>query len=120
VKSIAFLLLLAAAGGAVSGPVPDWKVTAEPAKKLIASFETPMKIHVTDRKGTPVTGAAVELVVTMIGMDHGEHKSRTTMVAPGIYEGTINFFMIGPWNLEVRVKKARQSMAKTIQFDVKE
>ena len=80
----------------------------------------PWSVTVTDESGKPVTGAAVELVVTMIDMDHGVHKSPATMIAPGVYEGKINFFMIGPWNLEVRVKKSNQSMAKKIRFDVKE
>ena len=115
-----FLFLFAVAASAVSLTVPDWKIYAEPVKKPIANIETPMKIIVTDQSGKPVTGAAVELVVTMIDMNHGEHKSPTTMVAPGVYEGRINFFMIGAWNLEVRVKKSNQSLAKRIRFDVKE
>jgi hypothetical protein len=118
-KFLAILLCLVT-GSALSQPAPDWKVAAEPGKKLVANYETPMKVQVTGANGKPLTGAAVELVGTMIGMDHGEHKWPATMTAPGIYEGKVNFFMIGPWNLEVRVRKNNQSLAKKIRFDVKE
>ena len=56
----------------------------------------------------------------MIDMDHGEHKSLTKMVAPGVYEGKTNFFMVGAWNLEVRVSRGNQSKARKIRIDVKE
>ena len=117
---IAFLVFLAFTQGVSAQPAPDWKISAEPTKKLVGGYETPMRINITDAKGKPVEGAGVELVVTMIDMDHGEYKSAASMVAPGVYEGKVNFFMIGAWNLDVRVKKAAQSMSKKIRFDVKE
>ena len=119
-KPLLSLLLLVAAVSAYAETVPDWKITAEPAKKIMANFDTAMRISVNDGKGKPVTGATMELVVTMLDMDHGEHKSPTTMIAPGIYEGKVNFFMGGSWNLEVRVNKGSQSKAQKIRFDVKE
>ena len=86
----------------------------------MANYDTPMKISVNDGNGRPVSDAAVELAVTMIDMDHGEHKWPARMIAPGVYEGKANFFMVGPWNLDVRVKKGSQSKAQTIRIDVKE
>ena len=111
-----FLLLAALATAAA----PDWKITAEPPAKLKANFDMAMKIKVSDSKGKPVTGADVEMVLTMIDMDHGEHKTPAKMTAPGIYEGKANFFMVGGWNLEVRVKKGNQSKAEKIKIEVKE
>ncbi len=99
---------------------PDWKITAEPASKLRANFDTEMKIKIVDGKGKPVAGVEVELVLTMIDMDHGEHKTPAKMTSPGVYEGKANFFMVGGWNLEVRAKKGSQSKAQKIKIDVKE
>jgi hypothetical protein len=99
---------------------PDWKISAEPQKKIVANYDTPMKISVTDANGKPVSDATVELVVTMIDMDHGEHKWPARMIAPGVYEGKANFFMVGPWNLDVRVKKGSQSKSQKTRIDVKE
>jgi hypothetical protein len=56
----------------------------------------------------------------MIDMDHGEHKWPARMTAPGVYEGKANFFMVGQWNLDVRVKKGSQSKAKDTRIDVRE
>ena len=119
-KFIAFLSLLAAAMGASAQALPDWKITAEPQKKLLANHPASMKVSVNDGKGKPVTEATVELAVTMIDMDHGEHKSPTKVIAPGVYEGNINFFMVGAWNLEVRVTRGNQSRTQKIRFDLKE
>lgn len=117
---ISHLLILAVVVSASAQTSPDWKITAEPQKKIMANFETPMKISVKDGKGKPVTGAAVELVVTMIDMDHGEHKWPEKMTSPGVYEGKANFFMVGAWNLDVRVKKGKLSKVQTTRIDVKE
>ena len=114
------LALLVSAGALFAEAVPDWKITAEPPAKLKANFDMAMKIKVNDGKGKPVTGATVEMVLTMVDMDHGEHKTTTKMTAPGVYEGKANFFMVGAWNLEVRVKKGNQSKAEKIRIEVKE
>jgi hypothetical protein len=37
-----------------------------------------------------------------------------------VYEGKANFFMVGAWNLEVRVKKGSQSKAQKTRIDVRE
>ena len=42
------------------------------------------------------------------------------MTAPGVYEGKANFFMVGAWNLKVRVKKGRLSKVMTTRVDVAE
>jgi hypothetical protein len=119
-KFVAHWLLLSAAISASAQTSPDWKITAEPQNKIMANYDTPMKISVNDANGRPVSDATVELVVTMIDMDHGEHKWPARMIAPGVYEGKANFFMVGPWNLDVRVKKGSQSKAQKTRIDVKE
>ena len=98
---------------------PDWKITVEPAAQIKANYPTDMRIRVTDAKGQPVSGAAVEYVVTMTDMDHGEHKSPASMTAPGVYEGKVNFFMVGPWALDVRVRRGADAMSRKTLFDIK-
>ena len=119
-KFVAHWMFLFAAISASAQTLPDWKITAEPQKNIVANYDIPMKISVTDANGKPVSDATVELVVTMIDMDHGEHKWPAKMIAPGVYEGKANFFMVGPWNLDVRVKKGSQSKAQKTRIDVKE
>jgi nitrogen fixation protein FixH len=119
-RFIAHWLLLFAAFAADAQTSPDWKITAAPQKKIMANFDTPMRISVNDGKGKPVSDATVELVLNMIEMDHGEHKWPATMIAPGVYEGKANFFMVGAWYLDVRVKKGSQSKAQKTRIDVKE
>ncbi len=114
------LALLVSAGVLCNAADPEWKITAEPPAKLRANFDMTMKIKVADGKGKPVSGAVVEMVLTMVEMDHGEHKTPAKMIAPGIYEGKANFFMVGAWNLEVRVKKGKLAKAEKIRIDVKE
>ena len=113
-------MLLCAAITASAQTSADWQITVEPQKKIMANYDTPMKVTVTDGKRQPVSGATVELVVTMIEMDHGEHKSPARMTAPGVYEGKANFFMVGSWNLQTRVTKGTQSKVQTTRIDVKE
>ena len=98
---------------------PDWKIAIEPAAQIKANYPTDMRIRVTDVKGQPVTGASVEYVVTMTDMDHGEHKSTATMTAPGVYEGKVNFFMVGPWALDVRIKRGTDATSQKKLFDIK-
>ena len=86
----------------------------------MANFPADMRIVIVDGKNKAVEGATVELAVNMTDMDHGEHKSATTMTGPGIYEGKVNFFMVGPWALEVRARKGNDVVSKKIAFDIKE
>ena len=115
---LSFAAALLATFNLFSQTAADWTITAKPLKKVMANYPAVMSISITDAKGQPVTGASVELVTTMIDMDHGEKKSPAKPTAPGIYEGTVNFFMVGPWNLEVRATSGRQSKAQKIRFDV--
>ena len=113
---VAMVAMLASA--AIAAP-PDWKIAVEPAARIKANYPADMRIRITDAKGQPVTGASVEYVVNMTDMDHGEHKSTATMTAPGVYDGKVNFFMVGPWALDVRVRRGADAMSKKTLFDIK-
>jgi nitrogen fixation protein FixH len=111
----AFLVAVAGAAAAAS---PDWKIAVEQAPKIRSNYPTDVRVRITDSKGKPVTGATVELVITMIDMDHGEHKSKATMSAPGVYDGKTTFFMVGAWWLEVRAKRGNEAMSHKVKFDI--
>lgn len=99
----------------------DWTITVRPIKPLKANIDAPVRVRIADSKGVPVSGANVELVLTMIDMDHGETKVTTKPGSqPGTYEGSPNFMMAGGWNLEVRAKKGADSAAKKFKFTIKQ
>lgn len=98
----------------------NWKIALEPPKAPKAEAPMPMEVRVTDAQGKPVTDAQVELVLTMIDMDHGETKSPAKAVKPGVYRGTATFLMGGAWNVEVRAKKGSQQAAQKFRLTVKD
>ena len=116
------IVLLAAMPGAanIALAAPDWKIVVEPSTKIRANYPSEMRVRISNAKGQPVSGATVELVANMIDMDHGEHKSPTTMTAPGVYDGKVNFFMSGAWSLDVRVKKGSETFTHKARFDIKD
>jgi len=119
-KIVAHCILLSVAITAPAQTPSDWKITTEPQKKIMANHDTPMKVSVNDANGRPVSDATVALVVTMVDMDHGERKWPTRMTSPGVYEGNANFFMVGPWTLDVLVTKGSQSKVQKTRIDVME
>ena len=115
---IGMMLSLGSLNCSLAQSTPDWTISIEPAKKIRANYPAPMRINLSDVSGQPVTAASVEFVLNMIDMDHGEHKTPAVMVAPGVYEGTVKFFMVGAWSFDVRVTKGNYAQAKKFRFDV--
>ena len=105
---------------AVGAFAADWKITAKPTGPLKPNVDVPFEVRVTDAKGAPVEGAAVELVLTMVDMDHGEFKSSAKQTKPGIYTATSKFMMGGAWNVEVRAKKGSDSASSKQKIQVKD
>lgn len=97
-----------------------WKIAIEPKGNLKASGAVPVQVMVNDSKGEAVTGADVQLVLTMVDMDHGETKFSAKQTKPGVYEATPKFMMDGKWNIEARVKKGSSSQATKKQVNVAE
>jgi len=48
------------------------KITIEPKAAMKADVEVPFEVTVRDDKGAVVDGAKVEVIATMVEMDHGE------------------------------------------------
>jgi nitrogen fixation protein FixH len=96
----------------------DWQISYRVPKAAKANFETTMEIEIKDAKGQPLAGASVESVLTMVEMDHGEHKHPAREVKPGIYQARVNFFMVGAWQIEVRAKKGKDTAARKFRYEI--
>lgn len=109
-----FLLAALVASGA------DWKITYSVPKTARANFDTTIDVQLADAKGAPLAGADVQVVLTMIDMDHGEFKSPAKAVKPGMYRAAVKFIMVGAWQIEVRAKKGAEAASKKFRFEMNE
>jgi nitrogen fixation protein FixH len=85
-----------------------------------ANYDTLLTVKVSDAKGKPVDGAKVETVISMVEMDHGEFRAAAAAVKAGEYQAQQKFFMVGTWQIEVRVKKGEQTASQKFRYEVKE
>jgi len=116
----AAMVLLAQAPKETKAPKANWKIQYELPTKVLANYDTPLTVKVSDAKGKPVDGAEVETVLTMVDMDHGEFKEAAKAEKPGIYKANQKFIMVGDWQIEVRVKKGAQTASQKFRYEVKE
>lgn len=93
-------------------------MSAKPTAPVKANFDAPFEVRIVDAKGAPVKGAEVEVVLTMVDMDHGEFKTAFKESKAGVYEGKPKFIMVGDWNVEVRAKKGTQTAVSKQQMAV--
>jgi len=114
------LLLCVAALSLVAQSKSNLKITVEPKAEVKSDVEVPFQVVVKDAKGVPVSGAAVEVVATMVEMDHGEFKYEGKPGKPGVYEFNPKFLMGGAWNLAVKVKKGADTATLSKKIDVKD
>jgi hypothetical protein len=92
----------------------DLKVDpAEPAPNKPAKFN----VTITDQDGKPVTGADVNIALTMKTMDMGEEKVKLADKGNGDYQGAGKVTMAGDWNAAVSAKKSGQTAVQS--FPVK-
>jgi len=74
-------------------------------------------VQLKDEKNQPVSGAEVEIVLTMHEMpEHGEFKTPTRMTKPGIYEGTPTFLYGGDVESGHSRQKRRWEYGPDIHF----
>ena len=99
---------------------PDWKVSIAAVGAVKINFSSAFNVTIKDAKGAPVEGAAVEVVLTMVDMDHGEFKSKANAVKPGVYQAKPMFFMAGKWNMEVRARKGADTLIQKFPYEVKQ
>ncbi len=97
-----------------------WTISLTPPSDIKANFDAPSRVTVKDEAGAPVKGAEVEMVVTMVDMDHGAFKHAAREISPGTYEApATKFYMVGTWNLKVTARKGSESAVKDFKIDVK-
>ena len=113
------LLLLSIAAG-LTAQAADWKIAIEPKAPLKSVTSVPIEVTVTDAAGKPVEGATVDVVLTMVEMDHGETHNQAKASKPGVYEARAHFMMSGKWNIEAKVKKGGDTASSKQQVDVKD
>jgi len=116
---IRIMLLAAAALCLCAQPKSDFKITVQPKAPLTSNAEVPVEILIKDTKGAAVSGAQVEVVATMIDMDHGEFKYTARQTKPGIYEIKPGFVMDGTWKLAVKATKNGKSGSMDQKVEVK-
>jgi nitrogen fixation protein FixH len=85
----------------------------EPSPNKPAKFN----VTITDRDGKPVTGADVNIALTMKTMDMGEEKVKLADKGTGEYQGEGKVTMAGDWNAAVTAKKGSQTAVQS--FPVK-
>ena len=115
------LFLLVALGLCLwAQPKSSLKIDIEPKAALKADVDVPFQVTVKDAKGAPVSGAQVEVVATMVEMDHGEFKSDAKESKPGVYQTSQKFMMGGAWNLKVQAKKGSDAGTLNKKVDVQD
>lgn len=114
------IALFAAAALLVAQNAAGWNLALEVKGALKAGPPVPVQVTLKDAKGAMVEAATIELVVTMVDMDHGESKYQAQEVKPGIYEAKPKFLMEGKWNIAVRAAKGADSASMNLQVEVAE
>ncbi len=115
----ACLLLLTALLG-LGAEKAKWKIQYSVPASAKANYATKLTVQLADENGKAIEGAQVETVLTMVEMDHGEHKAAAKAVRPGEYETGVTFFMVGTWQIEVRARKGEQSASQKFRHEIKE
>ncbi len=97
------------------------KVDVAPKAAVVkADVDVPFEVTVKDAKGSPVSGADVVVIATMVDMDHGEFKYEAKASKAGSYAFSPKFVMGGMWNLAVKVKKGSDTASMSKKIDVKD
>ena len=91
--------------GAPEKRVGDLLVSVAPGSEPTTTGETPIRVHVRDASGQPVTGAAVSFTYTMDMPGMSIEQSRAKDLGNGLYEGAAKFAMAGPWGLVVQIER---------------
>jgi Cu(I)/Ag(I) efflux system membrane fusion protein len=86
--------------------VGDLRVMVFPAYGVATVGTNPIRVRIRDTAGTPITGADVGFTYTMDMPGMQIATARTRDVGAGVYEGSAELAMAGPWGLVVSVEAA--------------
>lgn len=102
------LSLLLSACGAAPAPSPEEAKTAGTTATLrvdpsppVPLAEATLELTLRDRAGQPISGAVVELDLTMPGMAMPLNRPAVTEVGNGTYRAQAIFTMAGDWQIQV-------------------
>ena len=117
VMIIGFLVSLQLiASAAITGDTGHYHVELYSDSGEILTGKARLTLVITDSHGTAVSGAAVDTLVNMPGMNMGERTIRASELptSPGIYEVSAAFAMEGKYNLHLQIARNGLSEAGDI------
>lgn len=110
---------------ACSGPAPVGKVNGEPVHIAVTTEPSPpamghfaVILTITDDKGQPIDGAAVDVSADHVDMSGMTMGGAATEQGGGKYAITANFSMSGNWVLTVYVRKGEIDFKDEIPLTV--
>ena len=85
----------------------SWQTEIKKPKSIVVGVPTAYEIGITDRDGRPVSGV---LAVEAYRASDASKDFTTAFkeVAPGRYQGSINFPLKGYWELHIRVQRGEE------------
>jgi len=97
-----------------------WQTTIKKPKALVMNTPTSYEISVVDRDGKPVSGA-MEVEAYRASDASKDFSTAFKEVAPGSYQGFINFPLKGYWELRIHLKRGEDEFrVNTDRFMVDE
>ena len=97
-----------------------WQTTIKKPKALVMNTPTSYEISVADRDGKPVSGA-MEVEAYRASDASRDFSTAFKEVAPGSYQGFINFPLKGYWELRIHLKRGEDEFrVNTDRFMVDE
>jgi len=69
-----------------------------------AGVPVTLTVHLANRDGSPVSGAAVSAELSMANMSMGETRAMLSETSPGAYAGQMPFSMAGKWRVFITSK----------------
>lgn len=97
-----------------------WQTTIKKPKVLVMNTPTSYEISVVDRDGKPVSGA-MEVEAYRASDASKDFSTAFKEVAPGSYQGFINFPLKGYWELRIHLKRGEDEFrVNTDRFMVDE
>ncbi len=98
----------------------SWQTEIKKPKSILMGTPTAYEIGVTDREGKPVSGL-MEVVAYRAADASKDFTTTFKEVAPGRYQGYINFPLKGYWEMHIRVKRGEEQFGvNTDKFMVAE
>ncbi len=97
-----------------------WQTEVKKPKSIVMGTPTAYEIGVTDREGKPVSGT-LEVLAYRASDASKDFTTVFKEVAPGRYQGDVNFPLKGYWEMHIRVKRGEEQFGvNTDKFMVAE